>query len=266
MAGVDAVALPASGPVVAAADEDRRIRPTGTPVDDAPGMRLPMVLYLLSSLVVDSSPFWPCGVKLCGYLYPSARDVTALGKRAEDAIAERQHHGFQEASPRSRPQPSVLIEPTAPSAGQVSAGLLPNDVEAFLSAGRDTDRPIYLGFGSMWGMCPPGYGLAFAVRVMLLGMRQASRRCLLVLPLLEDEEVSGAWDTLDIGRRRARGKDEKSELDIAGEMLRDEFSPPVGRNDLLVGDRNAGVVKPCVGALHNTSRARAKSIDPRYSG
>ncbi|CAM9831399.1 unnamed protein product, partial [Ectocarpus fasciculatus] len=100
--------------------------------------------------LMDASPYWPeCG-RVCGCLFPS---------------------------------PASSTHPKGGRAGENSSATLeerlgiPPSVEGFLSVREG--RPIYVGFGSMWGMCMPWYRLAFALRVLLLGARQAGARFLL---------------------------------------------------------------------------------------
>lgn len=106
---------------------------------------------------------------------------------------------------------------------------LPNNVESFLSLRED--RPLYVGFGSMWDMCPPGYRLAFALRTMLLGVRQAGCRCIVVLPTKTPVQVG-----IGVG-----GNNRLVELDSATDFVMGEFASSMGPHDLLVSaDGNTG--------------------------
>lgn len=198
---------------------------------------LPQVLYLFSSLVVDTSPFWPESVRVCGYLHPPAARM-APGKRdPEEARISRnereipvrsspnelQHQNPCEASVAGDGRP-VGIEVKAPDV----APCLPPGVEAFLSTRED--RPLYVGFGSMWDMCPPGYRLASALQVVLLGARQAGARCLVILPA---REAAGAGEESFFGVEG--GADSRvNELDSATDFVLKEIAASTGDDSLLV--------------------------------
>lgn len=204
---------------------------------------LPLVLYLFSSLVVDTSPFWPESARVCGYLYPSAARM-ALGKRAPEET--RIFKNRRKAPARSNPHKLQHQTPCVAS-GISGDGLfvgaevklpeiapcLPPDVEAFLSARGD--RPLYVGFGSMWGMCPPGYRLASALRVVLLGARQAGARCLVLLPARETEGPGGDVSVGVKGANHSR----LNELNSATDFVLHELAASAGDDDLLVS--NVGV-------------------------
>lgn len=198
--------------------------------------QLPLVLYLFSPLVVDLSPFWPQCVRICGYLFPSPA-TTKQRKGGQKTSCSLD--GRQILAPQLAEQPSQLSpEPTRASDKPASdiviqAGhdcpapgkrcLLPPDVEGFLSA-RD-DRPIYIGFGSMWGMCSPGYRLSFALGVLLLGARQAGFRCVVSLPTREPAGVR---------KDNVEGAERLRELDSAMEWVLGESAASESQGDLLV--------------------------------
>lgn len=197
--------------------------------------QLPLVLYLFSPLVVDVSPFWPQCVRICGYLFPSATTKQRkVGQETSCSLDNRQllARQLEEQPPQLSSEPARASDQPAsdivvkagqgcPAPGERRS--LPPDVEAFLSA-RD-DRPIYIGFGSMWGMCSPGYRLSFALRVLLLGARQAGFRCVVSLPTREPAGVRK--DSFE-GTGRLR------ELDSAMEWVLGKFAAPEGQDDLLV--------------------------------
>ena len=237
-------------------------RDTLTAVD--PG-QLPLVLYLFSALVVDRSPFWPDCVRVCGYIFPTptptptpapapapAPAAAAQPKSSLDPASspvERQRRNTAQSSgeqshevgskpARASDQPEcdtgidVDSKPRARAANGGSSGLPPS-VEAFLSAREG--RPIYVGFGSMWTMCTPGYRLAFALRVLLLGARQAGSRCMVHLPSREGahaEKGGSQGAEMGDGNRLA-------ELDSAMGWVLGEFSASAAQDDLLVS--RAGV-------------------------
>lgn len=201
---------------------------------------LPAVLYCFSPLVVDKSPFWPESVKFCGYLYPP-QVFTAQGRT--DALqaggeGNGETVGFgsvqepvQKSAPRSEAADADAVGETNDTTPGVLA-CLPLALERFLS--KQEDRPLYVGFGSMWAMCPPDYGLAYALRVVLLGAREAGARCVVILPAQErHRHVGGAGDS-DVGRREEAER--LREVDIAAEFVLREFaaSASVGQDDLLV--------------------------------
>lgn len=198
--------------------------------------QLPLVLYLFSPLVVDTSPFWPQCVQICGYLFPPQATATQ-GRIAQEAscsldnrqtlsppLAEQSHQLCPEPIRDSeKPASGVVIEAGQDCPSPKKRYCLPPDVEAFLSTRED--RPIYVGFGSMWSMCSPGYQLAFAARVLLLAARQAGFRCVVSLPTREPDGVRK--DTVEVaGRLR--------ELDLATEWVLAEFAASEGQGDLLV--------------------------------
>eukprot|EP00903_Cladosiphon_okamuranus_P017745 g16335.t1 len=105
---------------------------------------------------------------------------------------------------------------------------LPPDVEAFLSAREE--RPVYIGFGSMWTMCSPGYRLAFALRVLLVGARQAGSRCMVHLPAREAAGVGkGGFEGAETG-----DGSRLAELDAAMDWIWGEFNASAAQNSLLV--------------------------------
>lgn len=199
--------------------------------------QLPLVLYLFSPLVVDVSPFWPQCVRICGYLFPSPATTVQgkkIGQKTSCSLdirqrlalppAEQPHQLRPEPTRASdRPASGIVIEAGHHYPARGKRHNLTPDVEAFLSARHD--RPIYVGFGSMWGMCSPGYRLAFALRVLLLGARQAGCRCVVSLPTREHAGVRK--DTFEkAGRMR--------ELDSATEWVFGELAASEGQGDLLV--------------------------------
>lgn len=204
-------------------------------------MNLPLVLYLFSSLVVDTSPFWPENARVCGYLYPSSARMMPRRRQTDEAKTSK---SGKEAPIRSTdlPHQNLCVE-----SGMAGDGLpvgvkvktpdiapcLPSGVEAFLSARED--RPLYVGFGSMWAMCPPGYRLASALQVVLLGARQAGTRCLVVLPA---RETASAGEGFFGGVDAKRGSHLK-ELDSATEFVLKEFTASTDDADVLVS--NLGV-------------------------
>lgn len=204
---------------------------------------LPLVLYMFSSLVVDTSPFWPESARVCGYLYPSAARMTP-GKRAPEGA--RISKNGREAPARSNPRELQHQTPCV-ARGMAGGGLfvgvdvkapelapcLPPGVEAFLSARGS--RPLYVGFGSMWGMCPSDYRLASALRVVLLGARQAGARCLVLLPARED---AGPGGDVSVGVKGVKHS-WLHELDSATDFVLNEFAVSTGDDGLLVS--NVGV-------------------------
>lgn len=192
--------------------------------------RLPPVLYLFSKLVVDASPFWPDSVRVCGFVYPSPSlrqgnpdDAIATVEGVSTAgqeFAAQQHVGnksYRTEAPNARRGRAANIGTAEP---------LPPEVDAFLCA-RD-DKPLFIGFGSMWNMCPMGYGLACALRTMLLAAKQTGVRCLVALPGImsgrdEGKDVNDRYP--DVGTR---------ELEAATDFVLGEFSTLVARDDLLV--------------------------------
>lgn len=210
--------------------------------------RLPLVLYLFSSLVVDTSPFWPKGVRACGYLYPAPATTAQVRRNHEEAGSDRVGQGV--ASPGAsmtvtsdcrHPNPIANPETTRDCSGreplvtaEATLSGLPPALEAFLSPRED--RPVCVGFGSMWGMCPPGYRLDFALRVMLLGVHQARARCVVILPAREE---IGAWEngvSEGVGEKEGRLK----ELVSATDYVLGEFAASVGQDRLLVSGAGVG--------------------------
>lgn len=224
-----------------------------TAVDPA---QLPLVLYLFSPLVVDASPFWPDCVRVCGYLFPTPTPTptpttttqpksvlgpaSSLGeRRRQRPVQSSEYQRHQVDSNLNLPRASDLPEndagvdvgdkPRAACAETGNVSGLPPDVEAFLAA-REDDRPIYVGFGSMWTMCSPGYRLAFALRVLLLGARQAGSRYIVHLPA---REAAAAGEG---GFQGADGGDisRLAELGSAMDWVLGEFSASAAQDDLLV--------------------------------
>ncbi|CAB1118483.1 unnamed protein product [Ectocarpus sp. CCAP 1310/34] len=199
--------------------------------------KLPLVLYLFSPLVVDASPYWPESVRVCGYLFPSPASRThPKGRRAGLRNADHgqeptQSSTEQQLDPTPSFDPNKLEGEHVPESENSNAALeerlgIPPSVEDFLSVRED--RPIYVGFGSMWGMCVPGYRLAFALRVLLLGARQAGGRCLVNLPQLPTVEKKETFD--DAG---GPSESQLGELESATDWLC-EFAASAGRDNLLV--------------------------------
>lgn len=212
---------------------------------------LPLVLYLFSPLVVDPSPFWPDCVRVCGYLFPSPAPTPARStqpkkglepacspgssrsRRPAQTSADGRHHpGSKLARASDRPENDAGTDADHEARARAERGGefsgLPPDVEAFLSL-RD-DRPIYLGFGSMWSMCLPGYRLAFALRVLLLGARQAGSRCMVHLPPCEATQArKNGFGGAEVG-----DGDRLAELDSAMDWVFGEFTASAARDDLLV--------------------------------
>ncbi|CAM9667318.1 unnamed protein product [Choristocarpus tenellus] len=133
----------------------------------------PPVLYLFSSLVVEHSPFWPASVKLCGYLFPSSETWEKMKTKRPAEVNSGEKCPDAEIEGRSGITYSVDVA-TSPCLA------LPVEVEEFLSSGKE--RPLYVDFGSMWGMCPVGSNLALTLRTVLDGALQARMRCMVVLP------------------------------------------------------------------------------------
>lgn len=225
-----------------------------TAVDPA---QLPLVLYLFSPSVVDASPFWPDCVRVCGYLYPTPTPATktaqptsnlepacglgdSQGRRATPPSADPPHQADSSLAQASeQPENDVGYDnndvyyqvgacPDGRGGGGGGTGL-PSAVEAFLSARED--RPIYVGFGSMWTMCSPGYRLALALRVVLLGARQAGSRCVVHLPSREAASSVGAGgcEGADTGEGYRL-----AELDSAMDWVLGEFAASAAQDDLLV--------------------------------
>lgn len=234
--------------------------------------QLPLVLYLFSPLVVDKSPFWPECVRVCGYLFPTAQAKGGLG-----AARKSRTPAQAPSEQRQRLHPSISVTPSSaptsdkaennggvyvnddidaddterdcPSKGPLPLSSLPADVEAFLSA-QEGRRPVYVGFGSMWGMCVPGYRLAFALRVLLLGAKQAGCRCIVNLPRREGE--AAGWRKAGVGefedgsgaRGGGQGGDGNEtrlkELDSAKEWVLGEFATSAAKDDLLVSTTARG--------------------------
>lgn len=192
--------------------------------------RLPPVLYLFSGLVVDESPFWPAIVRVCGYLYtpqsaphsnPGPRTVES--KAATGEISPGQRKAGNAAKPSAVEHSSQNSRKTCSK--DEAHGCLPRHVEGFLLARED--RPLFIGFGSMWEMCAPGYGLACCLQSVLLAARQAGLRCLVSVPRMEcnrGDQVQSCVERMDTSR----------ELEIATEFLMDELQAAAGEDSLLV--------------------------------
>lgn len=202
--------------------------------------QLPMVLYLFSSLVVDMSPFWPESVRACGYLYPCSsstiparcgrEEIGSAGIRRERPSLPTEQQHRSPSAPPEKAEDSVVreIEATAPE----RRPRLPANVETFLSARED--RPIFVSFGSMWGMCPPGYSLAFALQAVLIGARQAGQRCLVFLPTAE--AIGGGGE--GFGGDNEAKENHLSELSSAEDVLLGATAVSTGQDNLLVGFGN----------------------------
>lgn len=172
--------------------------------------RLPHVLYLFSPLVVDTSPFWPKRVHVCGHVYsPIASTMLANSRRKAT--------GQESGNVRG-------VEACAREGNEC----LPQAIQDFLSARED--RPLCLGFGSMWGMCPPGNELALTLQAMLLGAKRAGIRCVVVLPT---GNSVGLKASERMGSARI-GEDPQEQLDAAVEFVLERFTTLTGRHDLVV--------------------------------
>ncbi|CAN0313578.1 unnamed protein product, partial [Ectocarpus fasciculatus] len=139
---------------------------------------LPLVLYLLSPLVVDASHYWP----ECGRHAPKGRPSRATNSRRQTrtgAIRDRATPPFNTCLRFQQAGRPVSQSENSSATLEERLGIPPS-VEGFLSVREG--RPIYVGFVSIWGMCMPGYRLAFALRVLLPGARQAGARCLVNCP------------------------------------------------------------------------------------
>lgn len=237
-AGEDGLGLPVLGNC--ARDALRAVDPA----------QLPLVLYLFSPLVVDASPFWPDCVRVCGYLFPTPAPTPAtiaptkrglepgcspcINQRegtTQSSGGQRYQVGSQLARATEQPEQDVAIDVddkagACAERGEVSG--LPSDVEAFLCARED--RPIYVGFGSMWSMCLPGYRLAFALRVLLLGARQAGSRCMVHLPAREPTGVT----KVGLEGAKVGGGNQLAERDSAVDWVMGEFTASAGQDELLV--------------------------------
>lgn len=226
--------------------------------------QLPLVLYLFSPLVVDASPFWPDCVRVCGYLFPASTPTptttttspatsaqsksggepgpacsvgnTQRQRLAQSSIDQLHKTGFDSNLARVSDQPehgiNVDVDDKARCRGSTERGDapgLPPDVETFLSARED--RAIYVGFGSMWSMCSPGYRLAFALRVLLLGARQAGSRCMVHLPPAREEARAGkaGFEGAQVG-----DGNRLAELDSAMKWVLGEFTASAAQDELLV--------------------------------
>lgn len=147
---------------------------------DVDWTRVPPVLYLFSSLVVDVSPFWPDSVSVCGYVRPHPPIISAMDRErirsTRTGMGEARVGGISPHRSGDKKVPDRRLK-------NEELGTLSPEVEAFLCG--DKGKPIFISFGSMWGMCPPEYGLACALETVLLGARQARARCLVILPRQE---------------------------------------------------------------------------------
>lgn len=207
---------------------------------------LPLVLYLFSPLVVDASPYWPKSVRICGYVFPPMATTTHT-KRCHDGrgslndaevwvvASTAQRHQLDQAPSDSSNQPKEATTQTEES-GEPSEEPddLATDVEAFLSSRED--RPIFVGFGSMWGMCVPGYPLAFVLRVLLVAARQVGVRCLINLPDLPQREDTSLQDG---DKKGVAGTKEGRlrQLEIATEWVLGELAVSRVQGDVLVRRR-----------------------------
>lgn len=218
-------------------DEASPIEESGRPkvraIDPA---RLPAVLYCFSPLVVDKSPFWPECVKACGYLYPLQAFVAqgrgdglrtgGLGKKETAGLGSGQELVQKPTAHPKATDAAAFGETYGAKSGTLAC--LPLALEFFLS--KHEDRPLYVGFGSMWAMCPPDYGLAYALRVVLAGAREAGSRCVVVLPAREERHVEEAVDS-EVERRES---ERLREVDTAADVVLRECAASVGHDDLLV--------------------------------
>lgn len=224
--------------------------------------RLPPVLYLFSSLVVDESPFWPGTVRVCGYLYPphsaphfKPSPATVKGGTTTAGEMSLEQHNARDAAKHPE-RDKYSQNPGEAHLKHAAPGYLPRNVEIFLSARED--KPLFIGFGSMWEMCAPGYGLAFCLRSILLAARQAGARCLVSLPREDckrgDEEGVG-----DVGRI-----DQRRELEAATEFLSGEFAAAAGKDSLLVREptRRLSMCYRCCAQCERATRY----LDNRCSG
>lgn len=216
--------------------------------------RFPPVLYLFSSHVVDESPFWPGIVRVCGYLYPPQSTfyskprpaaveggTTTTGGMLPEQLDTKNSAKHAEADTRPQNLGKAHLK-------HATQGYLPRNVEIFLSAREE--KPLFIGFGSMWEMCAPGYGLAFCLRSVLVAARQAGARCLVSLPREEcklgDEKcVSG------VGRI-----DGPRELEAATEFLLGEFAATADEDSLLVRE-SAGRQSMCHRCCSQREKAAA---------
>ncbi|CAM9228623.1 unnamed protein product [Discosporangium mesarthrocarpum] len=157
------------------------------------------MLYLFSPLVVEHPPFWPASVRVCGYIFPGG-DGEA-GSRTVGLTETKEERDERKALPvtgshtEGGRQEGEKLASIAVNDGSIDgsrAGLeqgtplqplqpLQSQLDRFLSLG-DNDKPIYVGFGSMWSMCPPGSNLALLLRTIVEGALQVNIRCLVVLP------------------------------------------------------------------------------------
>ncbi|CAM9436501.1 unnamed protein product, partial [Hapterophycus canaliculatus] len=206
-------------------------------------LNLPLVLYLFSPLVVDASPYWPKSVRICGYVFPPmAQRAKARGRKngrgslidAEvrvDSSSEERHQLDRTPSDASFKPRRRVIRTKEDGAPSEEVGDLAPDVDAFLSSRED--RPIFVGFGSMWGMCVPDFPLALALRVVLVAAKQAGLRCLINLPNVLQREAAGLQDG---GKKEREGTNEGrlKELESATEWVRGEFAVPRNQNDVEV--------------------------------
>lgn len=192
--------------------------------------RLPPVLYLFSGLVVDESPFWPASVRVCGYLYTpqsaprsNFSPRTVEGESTAGKILPGQQNAGNSAKLSAAEQSSQFLGEA--DSNHEAHGCLPRQVESFLLARED--RPLFIGFGSMWDMCTPGYGLACCLRSGVLAARQAGLRCLVSIPRMECNRGEQAQSSVE-------RMDKTRELEIATEFLMGELKAAAGEDSLLV--------------------------------
>lgn len=210
---------------VSSRDEDSAVFPT---------TRFPAVLYLFSSLLVDSCPFWPKAVTVCGYVFPKLEpnEGAVGGKERGKITGEVAAAGCGEKSPSPGTHGDGGFD-AGRRDGRPGACAVPPNVQAFIS-GRE-ERPVLISFGSMWDMCPPDYQLALALKTVLLGLKQAGVPCLLLLPPRPPErDDEGGRDDDDEGRMECLGAG--AELRAARRFVVDEFAPMMEPGDLLVSD------------------------------
>ncbi|CAM9552545.1 unnamed protein product [Scytosiphon promiscuus] len=225
--------------------------------------KLPLVLYLFSPLVVDASPYWPKSVRVCGYLFPPMTTETQATRRHDARGSLTNARTRAVASTKQRRQLDQTPTNASNKPGDAMVGVneyeasseerliedLPLHVEAFLSARED--RPIFIGFGSMWQMCVPGYPLALALRVLLVAARQMGKRCLMNLPKVPHEEAP-AWQNDSKKDMEVANDGRLRELESATEWALGEFGVSRGQEDVYRGPVAHHLLFPrCSLAIHH---------------